>query len=95
MMCMSDEVIFAYEVESVFYCIECKKLFHKKCCSFFDLIALNNAYNYKKIMFFPLNEQVLKTNWFIFIFVITCLQVIKFVIVKKLKRKREEYLFKI
>ena len=35
---------------------------HKKCCSFFDLIALNNAYNYKKIMFFPLNEQVLKTN---------------------------------
>jgi len=38
MMCMTDEVLFAYDVETVFYCNECKKLFHKKCCSFHPCI---------------------------------------------------------
>lgn len=38
MMCMSEEIIFAYNVESVLYCNECKKLFHKKCCSFHPCI---------------------------------------------------------
>lgn len=38
MMCMSDETIYAYNIESVLYCNECKKLFHKKCCQFHPCI---------------------------------------------------------
>ena len=32
-MCLSDEIIYAFDVESVVYCNDCKKMFHKKCCT--------------------------------------------------------------
>lgn len=38
MMCLSDEIIYAYDIEKIFFCNECKKLFHKKCCSFHPCI---------------------------------------------------------
>ena len=33
LMCMSKEIIYAFDVENVIYCNDCKKMFHKKCCT--------------------------------------------------------------
>ena len=32
-MCMSKEIIYAFDIENVIYCNDCKKMFHKKCCT--------------------------------------------------------------
>ena len=32
-ICMKNEVIFAYNVEDIFYCDDCKNVFHRICCS--------------------------------------------------------------
>jgi hypothetical protein len=31
MMCMNDETLMGYNIEDVFYCNDCKKIFHRKC----------------------------------------------------------------
>lgn len=32
-MCMSKELIYAFDIENVIYCNDCRKMFHKKCCA--------------------------------------------------------------
>lgn len=32
-MCMSKDIIYAFDVENVIYCNDCKRMFHKKCCT--------------------------------------------------------------
>lgn len=34
MMCLSNDTLYAYDVENVLYCNDCKKMFHRKCSEF-------------------------------------------------------------
>jgi len=32
-ICLNNEIIYAYDVEDIFYCHDCKNIFHRTCCS--------------------------------------------------------------
>jgi hypothetical protein len=34
MMCLANETLYAYDVENVLYCNDCKKMFHRRCSQF-------------------------------------------------------------
>ena len=37
-VCANNDVLFAYDFENVFYCDDCKAIYHKNCCSFHPCI---------------------------------------------------------